>query len=111
MPDAKVYSLKRKKCGFKGCAIVGRYTPILILPTIKTRSGAMEVELQVEVCERHRRNPRGAFLSDEGYRHILKLLRKNGYDEIPPISTVELWFKTDTGLRLPWSATDEKEPA
>jgi hypothetical protein len=109
----KILKLKRKSCGFRGCDEKGIYTPVLILPQVKAANGLpIEVELEVEVCERHRRDPKGAFLSDEGYRHIIKMLKSNGYrfEEIPPITGIELWFKTEEGIRLPWS-TDERTPA
>lgn len=99
----KIYKVERKRCGFRGCIRVGEFQPELIFKNLKATSGKpLTVVLGVEVCEAHRRQPMRAFLSDEGYYHILKMLRRNGYHETPPLSEVSIQFVTESGLVIAW---------
>lgn len=120
MTLGRVIKLRRKKCGFRGCDERGTYTPVLVFPMITVEvdrvkpnvlgKAPLEMELEIEVCERHRRNPKTAFISDQGFGYMLKLLARHGFTEAVSKSDIELWFLTEDGMRLPWSV-DERTPA
>lgn len=107
MPDqidyrgAKLFKVKRALCGFKGCEKQGEFQPELIFRYLKATNGKpLVIALEIEVCDEHRHLPKQAFISAEGYRHVLKLLRKNGYNETPELKDVSLQFVTESGLVL-----------
>lgn len=87
-----------KTCSFKGCDETGEYEPQIVIPRLNDLP--MTIILEIRVCERHRREPKRAFLSDDGMRHLTQLLKSHGYER-PDASQMRLQFESKGGLVIP----------
>lgn len=85
-----------KPCGFKNCNEPARLAPVLVCPG----DDPLKLELQLMVCIRHSRAPIAAYVSDEGWRHMKKMLTDAGR-KVPPRSMISLEFETLSGLTIP----------
>ena len=87
------------RCSFRDCAEEGFFEPQIVIP--REGSDPMTIVLQLKVCDRHRKQPKRAFLSDDGLRHLAQLLRKHGY-KMPAGGDLGMQFETPNGLTVPW---------
>lgn len=86
------YRLKQRPdlCGFKGCTGIGLYKPVLVCPQ-PMQLPPVELVLNIKVCEGCKRLPREAYLADEGWKYMIRLLElEKKY--IPPKGAVEVRF-------------------
>ena len=84
-------------CSFKNCNKDAVYQPVLVCPG---PPDALKLELDLKICDWHRGAPVNAFISDDGWAHIKKLLQERGRKP-PHRDDVSIEFETKAGVVVP----------
>lgn len=100
------FERNERACSFKGCKFFGTFQPVIAVP-VEGRDRPLEFCLEVWVCERHRKEPQRAFLSDEGLKYLANILASHGYGR-PDYGQLKLSFETEGGLVVPHNVKPRK---
>jgi len=83
-------------CAFKNCSGIGRFRPTLKVPDLRDAT-KLGIELDVLVCDACTYKPVQAFVSDDGWGEIVKILRLHEIP-IPHRTSIKIEFLSQSGI-------------